>query len=155
MTSPEPVAGGSVLDVQYSHQPQEGSDPPPTVEVRRILRAVLPAGAEVTVRFVDAEDSRALNSRHLGKNRPANVLAFPYEEEGRVAGDVAICPEVVAKEARHCGVPASERYAHLLVHAALHLQGMEHDTPSSARTMERAEARLLASLGFADPYAQS
>ena len=155
MTSPDPVAEERVLDVQYSHQQQDGNGPPPTAVVRRILRAALPAGAEVTVRFVDAEDSRALNSRHLGKNRPANVLAFPYEEEGHVAGDVAICPEVVGKEAEHCGVPVSERYAHLLVHAALHLQGMDHDTLASARAMESTESRLLASLGFADPYANS
>ncbi len=140
------------LEVQYAHGPEAGCEPPAEAEVRRLLGAALPEGAAVTVRFVGAGESRELNSRHLGKDRPANVLAFPDPDAGGASGDVAICPEVVAREAEESGVPARERFAHLVVHAALHLRGMDHDTPAAAGAMEGEERRLLAGLGYPDPY---
>lgn len=138
------------LVVQYE-QDDEG-DPPSPELVRRWLRAALPAAAEVTVRYVSAAASRELNKRYRGKDRPANVLAFPYPDENRLAGDVAICPKVVAAEARAAGIEPRLRHAHLVVHACLHLRGQSHDTPEAAARMEAAESRILAGLGLPDPY---
>ena len=46
-------------------------------------------------------------------------------------------------------------YAHLIVHGILHLQGYDHETgEDDATQMEDAERRILATLGFADPYAE-
>ncbi|MBF2735896.1 MAG: rRNA maturation RNase YbeY [Betaproteobacteria bacterium AqS2] len=139
-------AGGAAAETEAD------ASPPSAAQVRRILRAALPAGAKVAVRFVTAAASRELNQRYLAKDRPANVLAFPAEDGGP-GGDIAICPAVVAAEAKQCNVPAFERYAHLLVHAALHLQGFEHETAAAARRMEAREAEVMASLGLPDPWA--
>ncbi len=144
------AAHGPRIEVRYS-QADEGEPPPPEREVRRILRAALPAAAAVAVNFITAAASQELNHRYLRKDRPANVLAFPAEDGG-VAGDIAICPAVVADEAEQCEVPAAERYAHLLVHAALHLRGMDHNEPAAAARMERRESAILAELGLADPW---
>ena len=146
---------GHAIEVQYAHEPMASSDePPPPSDVRKCLKAVLPKDARVTVRFVAAEESRAANLGFLGKDKPANVLSFPDPDASTLAGDVAICPKVVVKEAKEWGILARDRYAHLLVHAALHLMGMDHDTPDSAKKMERAETRALASLGLPNPYAK-
>ena len=144
------AARGPRIEVRYS-QADEGEPPPLEREVQRILRAALPATAEVAVNFITAAASQELNHRYLRKDRPANVLAFPAENGG-VAGDIAICPAVVADEAEQCAVPAAARYAHLLVHAALHLRGMDHGDPAAAARMEQRESAILAGLGLADPW---
>ena len=148
MTAPE--TGGDGLTVQYEHAEEGG--PPSSEMVRAWARATLPADAEVTIRFVTASASQELNSRYLNKDRPANVLAFPYLDSEHLAGDIAISPLVAGQEAREAGIPAIERHAHLVVHACLHLRGMRHDTSLSTARMEAEETRLLMGLGFPDPF---
>jgi probable rRNA maturation factor len=60
---------------------------------------------------------------------------------------------VMASEAREQGKELEAHYAHLTVHGLLHLQGWEHENDRDARAMEAREARLLAALGYVDPYA--
>jgi probable rRNA maturation factor len=115
--------------------------------------AILPARAEVTVRYVAAAEARRLNLRYRGKDYATNVLSFPYEAgRGRVAGDVVICAPVVAREAREQGKACEAHHAHLLVHGLLHLRGYDHERGADARRMERRERAVLAKLGFPDPY---
>jgi probable rRNA maturation factor len=121
--------------------------------LRAWARAVLPAKAEVTVRYVAAAEGRRLNRRYRGKDYATNVLSFPYAA-GReeVSGDLVICAPVVAREAREQGKPCEAHHAHLLVHGLLHLRGYDHESRADARRMERRERAILAKLGFADPY---
>ncbi len=123
-------------------------------KLRAWAAAALPPDAQVTVRFVTAAEGRRLNLEYCGKDYATNVLSFPYEHRaGRfVAGDVVICPAVVAREAREQGKATQAHYAHLLVHGLLHLQGMDHERGRDARRMERRERAILARLGFPDPY---
>jgi len=59
---------------------------------------------------------------------------------------------VIAREARAQGKSLAAHYAHLVVHGVLHLQGLDHETRSGARRMERRESRIVTALGFPDPY---
>ncbi|MCX7892110.1 MAG: rRNA maturation RNase YbeY [Burkholderiales bacterium] len=123
--------------------------------VARWARAALPRRAEVAVRFVGAREARALNRTFRGRDYATNVLTFVYENRPRrpLAGDLVLCVPVVAREAREQGKPARAHYAHLLVHGALHLAGHDHERAADARRMQARERRILARLGFADPYA--
>lgn len=127
-----------------SHIPSDAS-------LRRWARAVLPADAQVTVRFVGETEARRLNREYRGKDYATNVLSFPYSRNP-LAGDLVICAPVVAREAREQGKAVRAHYAHLVIHGCLHLQGMDHEREKEAARMERRERKLLASLGFADPY---
>jgi probable rRNA maturation factor len=60
---------------------------------------------------------------------------------------------VVEREAREQGIDLAAHYAHLLVHGALHAQGMDHLDDAQAATMEARESAILVGLGYADPYA--
>jgi len=116
------------------------------------------AGQELVIRIVDKAESRKLNRRYRGKDRPTNVLSFPFEAPPGVPlvalGDLVICAPVVAREALEQGKEPAAHWAHLVVHGVLHLRGFDHQDENAAASMERLEVEILASLGFADPYGQ-
>jgi probable rRNA maturation factor len=135
--------------VQYA---AKGEALPTRAEVRKWVRATAPGAADLTVRFVDAEEGRSLNAQYRGKDYATNVLTFPYAREPVLAGDLVLCLPVVLREAAEQGKPAAAHFAHLVVHGMLHLQGYDHETGAEARIMEQMERDILDRLGYPDPY---
>jgi probable rRNA maturation factor len=127
----------------------------PRHRVARWIRAALDAPAEIAVRVVGADEGRALNRDFRGRDDATNVLTFDYQRVPVVVADLVLCAPVLAAEARELGIMLEAHYAHLLVHGTLHAQGFDHENDADARVMEARETALLASLGFADPYADS
>ena len=125
---------------------------PSRARLRRWARAALERDARLTVRIVGAGEARALNHHFRGTDRPTNVLTFVMRKRPRLEGDIALCAPVIAREARARHRSTAAHYAHLLVHGVLHLQGYDHETARQARVMERRESRVVAGLGFPDPY---
>jgi probable rRNA maturation factor len=110
-------------------------------DLRSAVAAALEAAGvgdgHLAVEIVDAERIRELNNLHRDKDAPTDVLAFPIDELGPVAGprelgDVAICPE-------HCS-----DVTEAAVHGALHLCGYDHETDDGE--MLALQARVLAGL---------
>ncbi len=161
------------LTVQYASCAQHL---PTRAQLRRWIRAALPHGASITLRIVDEPEGRELNKNYRGKDYATNVLTFVYDDEeptpqsplsggltgsspdkGRLggitlSGDVVICAPVAEREAaaQHKGLMA--HYAHLAIHAALHLQGYRHEDDTDAAAMESLETALMLKLHFPDPY---
>ncbi|MDN6320306.1 MAG: rRNA maturation RNase YbeY [Marinobacter sp.] len=113
--------------------------------------------SEVTIRIVDIEEGQALNHQYRGKDKPTNVLSFPFEAPAGItvplAGDLVICAPVVEAEAREQLKKPATHWAHMVVHGMLHLQGYDHIDDEDAEAMEALEIRLLAQFGFGNPYA--
>lgn len=111
---------------------------------------------EITIRLVDEAESHDLNLTYRGKDKPTNVLSFPFEmPEGielPLLGDLVICRQVVEKEALEQQKPLEAHWAHLAIHGALHLLGYDHLTDDEAEEMESLETQIMQSLGYADPY---
>ena len=121
--------------------------------VRRWLAAALERPAEITVRVVGQAEGLALNRHYRGQDHATNVLTFDYAREPMVMADIVLCGPVVMREATLQGKTLKDHYAHLLVHAALHAQGWEHETNErDALSMEALEILLLGTLGVANPY---
>ena len=118
--------------------------------LRRWARATGVDGT-ITVRYVAQAESRRLNREFRGKDYATNVLSFPYSSRP-LAGDLVICAPVVAREAREQGKALRAHHAHMLVHGLLHLAGFDHERARDAARMESRERRILAALGFGDPY---
>ena len=138
------------LAVQYACQ---DAALPSRQQVRRWVRASCDRPAAVTVRFVDAEESRALNRDYRRKDYATNVLSFVYEVAPAMAGDLVICLPVVLREAAEQGKTSEAHFAHLIVHGMLHLLGYDHEAGArEARCMEDKERDILAGLGHPDPY---
>jgi probable rRNA maturation factor len=138
------------LAVQYACR-REGL--PLRADFVRWARAALKGGGQVAIRLVDEQEGRTLNSEYRGKDYATNVLSFPYEAEPLLMGDLVICPTVVAREAAEQGKPLAAHYTHLTVHGMLHLRGWDHENEGDAQAMEDEERKILAALGYPDPYA--
>lgn len=113
-------------------------------------------GAEVSIRLVDEAESAELNRTYRGKDKPTNVLSFPFEvPEGvpnDLLGDLVICVPVVEREAQEQGKASAAHWAHMVVHGLLHLQGYDHIGDDEAEVMEAKEIAILQRLGFPNPY---
>jgi len=141
------------LSVQYADPRLKESVPRP--QIRRWIQAALFAPAELTIRFVDAEEGRTLNREYREKDYATNVLTFAYteDEDAEVTqADIILCTDVLEKEALEQNKPLLDHAAHLIVHGVLHAQGYDHEDEEEATEMETLETDILAGLGFADPY---
>jgi len=86
----------------------------------------------MAVEFVDEERIRELNRDYRRIDEPTDVLSFGVDEDGvaagpRELGDIVICPAHTAdlREA--------------IVHGALHLSGMDHETDEGEMLALQAE----------------
>ena len=113
-----------------------GPQAPPRAEVERIVGiAFASAGVEaghVAVEYVDADRIASLNREFRGRPGPTDVLSFPVDETGPAAGprelgDIVICPS------------HTEDLREAVVHGALHLTGMDHETDDGEMLALQAE----------------
>jgi len=149
--------GKMIIDLQIACEQETGL---PTVEQieQWATAAVQPQSDEVemTVRIVDEAESHELNLNYRGKDRPTNVLSFPFECPDEVElpllGDLVICRQVVEREAQEQDKPVMAHWAHMVVHGSLHLLGYDHIEDDEAEEMESLETQIMTELGFADPY---
>ena len=111
---------------------------------------------ELTIRLVEVKESQALNLQYREKDKPTNVLSFPFEvPEGielDLLGDLVICADVVAEEAKEQKKDLHNHWAHMVIHGCLHLLGYDHIDDCEATEMEALEAKLLNELMISDPY---
>ncbi|HBZ17240.1 MAG TPA: rRNA maturation RNase YbeY [Pantoea sp.] len=146
-----------ILDLQLacadeSHLPAES-------DFQRWLEAAVTPfqpESEVTVRLVDEAESNELNLTYRGKDKPTNVLSFPFEAppgiELPLLGDLIICRQVVEQEAAEQGKTVEAHWAHMVVHGTLHLLGYDHIDDDEAEEMEALETEIMLALGYPDPY---
>lgn len=111
---------------------------------------------ELSVRLVDKKEIQALNLQYRQKDKPTNVLSFPCDIDlpisPRLLGDLVVCSAVVNEEAKAQGKSFEAHWSHILIHGLLHLLGYDHIEEDEAEVMEDLERKLLAKLGYDDPY---
>ena len=149
--------GKMIIDLQMTCEQESGLPTAEQIE-QWATAAVQPQSDEVemTVRIVDEAESHELNLNYRGKDRPTNVLSFPFECPDEVElpllGDLVICRQVVEREAQEQDKPVMAHWAHMVVHGSLHLLGYDHIEDDEAEEMESLETQIMTGLGFADPY---
>lgn len=149
------------LDLQNALQTQPPGLPS-EADFQRWVEAVLNqcAGerdeAQLTIRLVEETEITELNATYRNKDKPTNVLSFPFEAPPGVdiplLGDIIICAAVVASEAAEQEKPLQAHWAHMVIHGTLHLLGHDHIEDAEAELMEELEITLLSGLGYANPY---
>ena len=138
-----------ILNVQYACSAKQM----PTIsQFRQWAKASLRVETEVTIRIVDEQEGRELNSTYRGKDYPTNVLTFQLTDTPQLMGDIIICAAVVEAEAKEQNKTLEAHYAHLTVHGILHLHGYDHETEPQAELMEGLETAIVSKLGYPSPY---
>ena len=117
------------------------------------LKAENAPNGELNLIFVDEEKMSQLNSMHMGKKGPTDVLAFPLDAIGQtdtdtplLLGDVIICPVIARQNAREQGKDFEEEIALLVLHGILHILGYDHACSDDSNIMKSREKQLLADL---------
>lgn len=137
-------------------------DIPPLVDFAEavLAREGVDPDAVLTVSFVGEDEMAELNLRHMGREGPTDVLAFPIEDAspgrppGRAPGgppldlgDIVIAPSVVERRARGRDVAVDDELYLIVCHGLLHILGWDHQTDREADAMEAREADHLATIG--------
>ena len=110
---------------------------------------------ELDLLFVDESTMTELNSQHMGKHGPTDVLSFPLDGGGgatvgeALIGSVVVCPAYAARRAperagvdHHRGT-VDDELALLVVHGVLHVLGWDHVVDHEAERMQAREQQLL------------
>jgi probable rRNA maturation factor len=125
-----------MLDVEVIGIEAVVAEGPTAVELEELCALALSsAGIEeghVAIEFVNEDRSRELNFTHRQIDSPTDVLSFGVDEAGvsagpRELGDIVICP------------PRTEDLREAVVHGALHLSGMDHETDEGEMLALQAE----------------
>lgn len=109
--------------------------------------------AELAVVLVDPDAMEQLHLRWMDEPGPTDVLSFPMDElrpppDGGEApigllGDVVLCPEVAAAQARGAGHSTEDELHLLTTHGILHLLGYDHAEPEEEKEMFGLQNKLL------------
>lgn len=137
------------LSVQFASNAKKLPTRP---QFRRWVKVALQQDVQMVLRIVDEIEGRALNQSYRGKDYATNVLTFVYDDSEPLYGDVVICAPVVAREAKEQGKDVLAHFAHLTIHAVLHLQGYDHENKRDAEEMEALETALMLKLRYPAPY---
>ena len=146
-----------ILDLQIASE--ETDNLPSETQIMQWLDVILPQfmdQAEITIRIVDQAESQQLNNTYRHKDKPTNVLSFPFESPIEIdvplLGDLIICKQVVEAEAQEQHKSLTSHWAHMIVHGCLHLLGYDHILDEEAAEMENIEIDIMRQLGFDNPY---
>ena len=145
------------MSVDVNNESGVEVDVPPLVALSRHVLDKLRVHplAELSIVLVDTEAMEQLHVKWMDEPGPTDVLSFPMDElrpgkddeepEPGLLGDVVLCPEVAARQARDAGHSTADELELLLTHGILHLLGYDHAEPDEEREMFGLQRRLLAS----------
>lgn len=108
---------------------------------------------DLSILLVGVDVMSELHVQWMDEPGPTDVLSFPMDElrpgtDGDVSpagllGDVVLCPEVAARQARDAGHSTMEELLLLTTHGILHLLGFDHAEPEEEREMFALQRQLL------------
>jgi probable rRNA maturation factor len=111
--------------------------------------------AELVISFIDPDAMAELHERFLEELGPTDVMSFPMDElrpgtedqpsSPGILGDVVICPEVAAEQAREMGHSLEDELLVLATHGILHLLGFDHADRDERAAMFSLQRKLVLS----------
>ena len=115
---------------------------------------------ELSIKVVSKEKMMQLNSQYRNKNQATDVLSFAYTEDYQTEetphlpylGDVAICAEILQKDAKKQNKTIEEHWAHITIHSVLHLLGYDHQSTEDQQEMEQLESKIMLDLKLNNPW---
>ena len=107
--------------------------------------------SELSISIVDEEEMSSLHMQWMDEPGPTDVLSFPMDEMKPysattgpgILGDIVLCPEFAAEQARTAGHSLQEELELLTVHGVLHLLGFDHRENDERKIMFAKQDELL------------
>jgi probable rRNA maturation factor len=89
------------------------------------------SGFDLSVVFASEAEIRKINWKYRQKNKSTDVLSFNldsgYNKKGKaIEGELVLCPDVIAKNARKNKVKFEHELTFVLAHGVLHVLGWRH-----------------------------
>jgi len=109
--------------------------------------------ADLALIFVDEPAMTQLHIEWMDEPGPTDVLSFPMDElrpgnpdapsDQGILGDIVICPQVAAAQAKTAGHELMDEVLMLATHGLLHLLGFDHAEPDEEKEMFGIQNALL------------
>jgi probable rRNA maturation factor len=170
------------IEIIYDYEPWEAQTKINQTMVENIiakimsLHPIMQKFESIDLSILLANDAylQELSNSHMKKNKPTNVLSFPFYDiiykdietieqlDGVIdedelsefyLGDMAFAYQTIEQEAKEAGISFIDHFTHLLIHGTLHLLGYDHIKDDEAEIMENLEIEILKKLGIKSPYA--
>ncbi len=138
----------------------------PLTDLQKILNKKIQL--ELFISLVSDAQMKKINFKFRSKNKPTNVLSFPFYDENLIRkdgllkafskekiiflGDIILSYETIKKESLAQKKKINDHLTHLILHAILHLIGFDHEEEKMAKIMESLEIKILNQLGIKNPY---
>ncbi|HEY4515691.1 MAG TPA: rRNA maturation RNase YbeY [Candidatus Paceibacterota bacterium] len=109
----------------------------------KIIPEILGKKYFASIAFVREKKMRKINKEYRNKDESTDVLAFNLKEEGEILFSL---PNM-RKKSREFGMEASEYLSYLLIHAVVHLKGLDHGSK-----MDRLEKKFCNIFNIRHPH---
>lgn len=103
------------------------------IEIEEIKNEILGKQYRLSFAFISKNKIKELNKTYRKKDEPTDVLSFPLDKD---SGEILICKAMAKTKAQKFGMTFEKYLLFLVIHALLHLKGLEHGDK-----MERYEQR--------------
>ena len=136
----------------------------PEKEIKAFLKSVLAEEGldrvQFSVSFVDEDQMHVMNMQYRNIDDSTDILSFAVRDGNdefafpsgpqryENLGDMVICPEVCARNAKTFNVSEDEELHRLLVHGVLHLSGMDHKSNDASEPMLMHQEDVMNKLYF-------
>lgn len=111
---------------------------------------------ELSLSVLSQSDMQNVNKEYRGIDSATDVLSFPLWEESGVfvppadweslpLGDILVCPDIVARDAKEEKKEFIEELTLVLCHGMLHLVGFDHDSGEREKEMWGLQSHMVES----------
>lgn len=108
--------------------------PVPDINFDTIKNSALGKTYALSVVFVSPNESQRINKEYRRKDKPTNILSFPYSFE---SGEIVLCADIIKRESINHKLTYEDYLVYLFIHGIVHLSGFDHSL-----IMERREIEL-------------
>jgi probable rRNA maturation factor len=116
-------------------------------QTRRVVDELWPDAAwELCFHFVDPAEMARVNCEFLQHEGSTDVITFDLTADtpgADVAGEVFICVDDAVRQAKRFRTTWDQEVTRYVIHALLHLHGMDDHTEAGYQAMKREEQKFL------------
>ena len=106
----------------------------PRLPFARLKEEILGDAFDLSIAIVTPKESHRLNLTYRQKDKPTNVLSFPFDKN---SGELVLDIKTASADAPNFDMTPKKFLLFLVIHGMLHLKGFEHSSK-----MESEEHRL-------------